>query len=450
MTNDFWKTLKQRLKKITVMKKTHAAIQSLKSLAKTKQRVLLGVIFGGVFVLIILLVNVSQPPKPVIHKKQAVIPVKIDSGSDALRHWTVTSGAAIANLQEQFQSQQQALDARSRALNDLQKKFAAQQQTLSTLKNDLQDRIKESAQERDALRDDIAKALADQKADFIKAEKLKKASSLAQEDNLKRREPLPLNQFAPQFKGEAKPTLEAATDAEDSENFTDNPYEGWLPVGAFFKATLLNGIAAPTGTAGSTDPVPILMKVMSDAILPNDRWQYQLRGCFVMGTAYGSVSSERVAIRLARVSCLSANGNALIAAPLKGFVVDSDGKADLRGELVNRQGTKVAMAALAGMTQGVGQMLGNAQGTSLLTASGNAVSANTAEKLRAAGFGGAAQAANTVADFYVKQAEAIYPVIVINAGRNVTIDMTQGTQLRWQDRAHHRIPHQAINEEKNS
>ena len=225
----------------------------------------------------------------------------------------------------------------------------------------------------------------------------------------------------------------AASPKKGSVKRVPNPYHGYLPMGSFFKATLLNGVVAPTGSNGAANPVPILMKVMSDAILPNDRYHYQVRGCFIMGVASGSLSSERVDIKISRISCISPSGAALISSPIKGFIVDDDGKAALRGKLINRQGSKLGKAMLAGFAQGIGQMFGNAQGTSVITPGGTGISIGTNQKLRGAGFNGIGQAANTAAQFYIKQAEQIFPVIVINAGRNITIDIAKGVQLQWLD-----------------
>lgn len=152
-----------------------------------------------------------------------------------------------------------------------------------------------------------------------------------------------------------------------------------------------------------------------------------------MGTGFGSVSTERVNIRLSKITCISDSGHSLVSSDIKGFIVDDDGKTALRGKLINRQGSKLAKAMLAGFAQGIGQMFGNAQGTTVVSPSGTGISLGTRQKLKAAGFNGVGQAANTAAEFYIRQAEQIFPVIVINAGRNVTIDISHGVQLQWHD-----------------
>lgn len=206
---------------------------------------------------------------------------------------------------------------------------------------------------------------------------------------------------------------------------------GWLPMGSFFSAILLNGVEAGTGSNAEANPQPVLMRITDNAILPNI-YHYQLASCFVLGSAYGSLSSERAFIRTVEISCVGRNGRAVITAPLKGFIVDSDGKIGLRGLLVNRQGEKLGKAMLSGFFAGLSGLVGQAQGTSATGSSGMANMLSAGASLRMAGFNGVSNATNELAQFYIGEAKRLFPVIEVNAGRAVTINLSQGVSLQWQ------------------
>ena len=213
-------------------------------------------------------------------------------------------------------------------------------------------------------------------------------------------------------------------------NKKQNNFLGWLPMGGFFTAILLNGVEAGTGSNAEANPQPVLMRVTDNAILPN-MYRYRIASCFVLGSAYGSLSSERAFIRTVEISCVGHNGRAVITAPLKGFVVDSDGKIGLRGLLVNRQGEKLGKAMLSGFFSGLSGVVGQVQDISTTGALGMANMLSAGASLRMAGLNGVSNATNELAQFYIAEAKRLFPVIEIDAGRSVTINLSQGVSLRW-------------------
>lgn len=402
-------------------------LKSVKSLVDGKQKKIAFYLAMGivVFISVFFIFFNNQAPPPAIKKQDN--PISVISQGDDLQHWTVQSGATLDNLKEQLQTQEKNAIESKKQINELNGIIEKQKQQMAALQEWFNKESKETNANIVQFREQVS-------SEFQRQES--QANKLA--ETLQGNNTNSGNQNTDSSGGNvASDNLEVFTPPADMKESTQpqklvkNPYHGYLPVGSFFTATMLNGVTAPTGTVGEHNPVPIIMKVMTNAILPNDKYHYQLRGCFIMGSAYGSVSSERVIVRTAQLSCINKDGTAAVISELKGFVVDSDGIADLRGKLENRQGSKVAMATLAGFAQGIGQMFGNAQGTTVISPSGTGISMDTSQKLSAAGFNGVGTAANTVAQFYVKQAEQIFPVIVVQTGRNVTINITEGISLHW-------------------
>lgn len=209
-----------------------------------------------------------------------------------------------------------------------------------------------------------------------------------------------------------------------------NPNAGMLPAGSFAPVALLNGLDAGTSAATQANPMPILINVTDRATLPGAA-RYQLRSCFLLGTAYGDLSAERVYARVSRLSCVDRKDRLVLSQEVQGYLVDSDGKLGMRGVVTDRQGAKLAKSTLAGFAQGLTGVLGQAQGQVLSANAGEGISATQA--LRASGLSGAQNAMNQLAEFYLKEAQSIFPVITVDAGRTGTVVFTNSVTLSFND-----------------
>ncbi len=212
--------------------------------------------------------------------------------------------------------------------------------------------------------------------------------------------------------------------------YVRNPYAGYIPGGSFMPAVLLTGIEAGTAISAQSNPQPVLMRVQRNAVLPGNA-RYRVSTCFVIGSTYGSLSSQRAFIRLASISCVAKNRGMLLEAPIKGYAVDSDGMFGLRGKLVERRGALLAKTLLAGFASGLGTALSQAQGTAYAGTTGAGTTLSGTSMLKSSMFTGASNAANQLAKFYLKEAEAIFPVIEVPPKRKITLVITSGQTLTW-------------------
>jgi len=122
---------------------------------------------------------------------------------------------------------------------------------------------------------------------------------------------------------------------------------------SFMEAKLLTGFDASTSGKGTNNPEPLLLRIQTPAVLPNDI-KANLKGCFVIAEAVGRLDKERADVRLVSLSCLSDEGRAIIDTPIKGFVTDSDSKVGLAGRVVSRMGAATARSIVAGFFGGDG------------------------------------------------------------------------------------------------
>jgi len=204
--------------------------------------------------------------------------------------------------------------------------------------------------------------------------------------------------------------------------------ESYLPVG-FIRGELLGGIDAPTGGQAQSNPLPVLIRLKDNAVLPN-RFRAGVRECFVIASGYGDISSERAYMRTSNLSCVRRD-RSVIEVKIEGNVFGEDGKLGMRGRLVSKQGQLLANALRAGIVGGIGQ--GFSQGGSTYTDSalGRMVTGpdGTGEQMRRGIGAGVGRALDNLANYYIRLAEQTFPVIEIDGKREVDIVLTRGVRL---------------------
>lgn len=200
----------------------------------------------------------------------------------------------------------------------------------------------------------------------------------------------------------------------------------WLPV-SFTRGTLLGGLDAPTGGQAQSNPHPVLIRLSDNAVLPN-RFRGEYRECFVIAAGYGDISSERAYLRTENLSCVRADG-ATLEVKIQGSVYGEDGKVGMRGRLVTKQGQLLANALLAGVVSGIGQGLATSSTNVSASPLGTITSASGADAYRAGLGTGVGRALDRLAQYYVKLAENTFPVIEVDAGREIDVVITKGVRI---------------------
>lgn len=203
----------------------------------------------------------------------------------------------------------------------------------------------------------------------------------------------------------------------------------YLPAGSFARATVLSGVTAPTGGNAAQNPMPLLLEVTHFANLPND-FKANVRRCFVTANATGDISSERVLVRLDRLSCMNKAGRA-VDVRVQGYVTGEDGKAGVRARLITRSGQAIASALFTGAISGLGKAVSlSAQRTTTYTSGAVGSSVDNAW---AAGIGeGVDSAMDRIVNYYLKLADKIFPVLELDSGREVDIVLAQGLSIAFE------------------
>ncbi|KWH27681.1 conjugal transfer protein TraB [Burkholderia cepacia] len=201
----------------------------------------------------------------------------------------------------------------------------------------------------------------------------------------------------------------------------------FIPATSFVRVAMLNGVDAPTSGEAQHDPLPVFLELLDVANLPNSR-KLNIKGCRILTQAYGDVASERAHMRGETLVCILKNGRT-IEATIKGNVMGEDGKEGVRGRLVSKAGSALAMSTFAGISSGIGQAFSQSANTVSSTAFGATSIVNPSQVGRSAIGGGIAGGADSLKQFYIRAAEKLFPVVETDGGRVVEFAVTKGADF---------------------
>lgn len=190
----------------------------------------------------------------------------------------------------------------------------------------------------------------------------------------------------------------------------------------------------PTGQNARKDPVPALIRVKHQAILPN-RVRADLRECFLLVGGFGDLASERAYLRGETFSCIRNDGG-VIEIPIDGYAVGEDGKVGVRGRVVSKQGVLLAKALQAGFLQSFSQIFNRMPTIPVNTGTGSDLqfqSMLTPQVLSAASVQGVGGAMDLLANYYLDMAEQLLPVIEVDAGRGAEFILNRGVSMKLAD-----------------
>ncbi|MDT7532975.1 conjugal transfer protein TraB [Sphingobium sp. SA2] len=209
----------------------------------------------------------------------------------------------------------------------------------------------------------------------------------------------------------------------------------YLPPNSFASAKVIVGVDASAGVNSQTDPLPVVLRVTGPArsVYQNGRLlTTKIEGCLINGAARGDLSSEKVYVKLQKMTCPQPGGRYAVS-EVKGFIAFG-GKTGVRGRVVSREGSLVTQAFIAGLAGGFGRgFSANAnsvfQGTNIST-NGKRDKLSTGEILEG-GFGeGVAQTGDMVSKYLIERAEQYQPVIEMPTGVDVEIVFLEGVYVR--------------------
>lgn len=205
----------------------------------------------------------------------------------------------------------------------------------------------------------------------------------------------------------------------------------YIPPASFAPAVVISGVDASVGVNAQGEPRPMLFRITGKARSAAADGKVQkadIVGCTVTGAASGDLSSERVFIRLLKMTC-SREEDKVFETEIHGYVAGV-GKAGIRGDVVSREGDFVFKSFLAGIASGAGNGVAQKFATPMALPSGLTTSQPTTTDIVSQSVGnGVSSSSNRLSDYLIKRAEQYQPVISVPAGIDVELVFNDGIYL---------------------
>lgn len=216
-------------------------------------------------------------------------------------------------------------------------------------------------------------------------------------------------------------------------SFTDSA--NYLPPNSIARARVVVGVDAPTSVRSQSDPLPVVLRITGPArsVYAEGRLlRTQIEGCMVNGAASGDLSSEKVYVRLQRMTCPQPGGRFAVS-EVKGFIAFG-GKTGVRGRVVSREGGLVGQAFIAGLAGGFGRGFSfnteSALNGSNVSVNGERQKLSLGEIAQGGVGSGVAGSADQVSKYLIERAEQYQPVIEMPTGIDVEIVFLDGVYVR--------------------
>lgn len=198
------------------------------------------------------------------------------------------------------------------------------------------------------------------------------------------------------------------------------------------KGILLNGADASILGFGRQEEAPVAISLLSKVSIANGEYS-NLKDCLLLGSAIGSMTTQRAQIRLEKISCIFTNqeGDKFLAeGQVKGWVTDENGSLGVTGGLITQEGKIIRSALPLAMIQTALDYV-TRRATNVVIPTGGGY--NGYSNFNAAFGSGGASAANTtlgkITEIYQKMIQAQVPVINFKPGREITVLFQGGEDI---------------------
>lgn len=207
----------------------------------------------------------------------------------------------------------------------------------------------------------------------------------------------------------------------------------YIPATRYVTGHLLGGIVVSTSVNTQSEPIPVVIKLTSRGNLPKE-FAVDIKQCHVLASAHGDISSERAIIRAEELVCEDKEAGLITSTKVAGVIYGDDGANGIRGSVVSMSDKHLKNAFIGGMLSGFSNTAKGQNGLNI-TALG-AVSTKKRDMKDMAQEGilsGSSSAAEKLADYHIKLAENISPVILVPGGTKVDVMFIKSVEIGTND-----------------
>lgn len=231
--------------------------------------------------------------------------------------------------------------------------------------------------------------------------------------------------------------------------------ENYVTSGSSARAVLLIEVVVGTGTNSSSSPEPIVLQLLDTAILYDKYKTDQIKKAILIGSCNGEMSSERAKCRIETLSVVNNQGD-IIEKKVEGWLIGEDGRSGIKGIVVDKSSNIAGMAALNGVFSSIAKFLQSKAIKPDMLPTLNLVAGGQQQQefqigdaLQSGAYAGASNAFDKLADFAIKRADSMSPVVLIASGRVIDVVFKKGFDLLEHKKKPHNLTYSpSTNNEK--
>jgi len=204
-----------------------------------------------------------------------------------------------------------------------------------------------------------------------------------------------------------------------------------IPAGAFAQAVMLSGMDASSAMNAASNPIPLLLRLIHPGTLPR-YFKSDLQDCHCTASGYGDISSERIHVRLEKLSCIERSTGEIVSTEVAGYIAGPDGREGVRGTIVSKEGAYLSRGALGGVFSGFAKVASPDKRQSMMNpfGFGQAVSNPSTKELFQSGFlEGSSSALDKLSEYYINRAEQLQPIVQVPGGQIVDIVFSEEAEI---------------------
>ena len=203
----------------------------------------------------------------------------------------------------------------------------------------------------------------------------------------------------------------------------------YIPATSYVSGNLLGGIAVSTSVNSASEPIPVVIKLTSRGNLPAN-FAVDIKQCRLLASCYGDISSERAIIRAEELVCEDKAAGLITSTKVSGVIYGDDGANGIRGTVVSMSDKHLKNAVIGGVLSGFSN---TAKGQNGVDITGLGVISTKKKGMKDMAkdglLGGTSSAAEKLADYHIRLAENISPVILVPGGTKVDVMFTKSVEI---------------------
>jgi|GEM_PF-1192366 len=201
----------------------------------------------------------------------------------------------------------------------------------------------------------------------------------------------------------------------------------YIPETSYVSGYLLSGMAVSTAlSTPDENATPVVIRLTERGNLPKN-FNVDISTCRILGSSYGDLSSERAIIRLEKMVCIDPNTELVTTSNIAGTVHGPDGMNGIKGRVVATSGKHIKNALIGGVISGLSQSSRGLDSMAITNLGAVSTKKKGFKDMAASGtLTGASNAAEKIADYYLKMAETMSPILTIPGGVKVDVIFMKG------------------------